>query len=255
MVSLVFNVPLSFFARKMSACIFPWPPCLQQWLFWNFIFKLAASGYSVLWNPPQDPSSPSLILLVDGEPCFQCPTVFFCKKMSACIFPWPPCMQQWLFWIFIFKLAASGYSVLWNPPQDPSSPSLILLVDGEPCFQCPTVFFCKKNECLHFSLAPLFTAMIILKFYLQTCRLWLFCTLKSSSRPFLPIFDSFSRWWALFSMSHCLFLQENECLHFSLAPPVCSNDYSEFLSSNLPPLVILYFKILLKTLPPHLWFF
>jgi hypothetical protein len=43
-------------------------------------------------------------------------------------------------------------------------------------------------------MAPLFTAMIILKFYLQTCRLWLFCTLKSSSRPFLPIFNSFSRW-------------------------------------------------------------
>jgi hypothetical protein len=35
----------------------------------------------------------------------------------------------------------------------------------------------------------------------------------------------------------------------------CSNDYCDFLSSNLPPLVILCYKILLKTLPPHLWFF
>jgi hypothetical protein len=69
----------------------------------------------------------------------------------------------------IFKLAASGYSVLWNPPQDPSSPSLIPLVDGEPCFQCPTCF-CKV---------------------MPGYSLW-FCTLKPSSRPFLPIFNSSS---------------------------------------------------------------
>jgi hypothetical protein len=160
--------------------------------------------------------------------------------------------------MFIFKLAASGYSVLWNPPQDPSSPSLILLVDGEPCLaNVPTDFTLQENwvTCTFSSGLTWCAAMIILTFYLQTCRLWLFCALKSSSRPFLPIFDSFSRWWALFSMSHCLFLQEKWVPAFFPGPPVCSNDYCDFLSSNLPPLVILYFEILLKTLPPHLWFF
>jgi hypothetical protein len=36
-------------------------------------------------------------------------------------------------------------------------------------------------------------------------------------------------------MSHCLFLQENECLHFSLAPPVCSKK-NECLHFSLAPL-------------------
>ena len=189
MVSLVFNVPLSFFARKMSACIYPWPPCLQQWLFWIFIFKLAASHYYTLKSSPR-PFLPIFDSFSRWWALFSMShCLFLQEKWVPAFFPGPPVYSN-DYSEFLSSNLPPLIIILWNPPQDPSSPSLILLVDGEPCFQCPTVFFCKKNECLHLSLAPLFTAMIILNFYLQTCRLSL-----------------------------------------------------------------LYFEILPKTLPPHLWFF
>jgi hypothetical protein len=92
-------------------------------------------------------------------------------------------------------------------------------------FNVPLSFF-AENECLHFSLAPLFTAMIILNFYLQTCRLWLFCAFKSSSRPFLPSLILLVDGEPCFQCPTVFFCKKMSACIFP-GPPVYSNDYSE----------------------------
>jgi hypothetical protein len=77
MVSLVFNIPLSFFARKMSACIFPGPPVYSndysEFLSSNLpplvilYFEIHPRPQNPKTPKPQNPKTPATVVNNQGE--------------------------------------------------------------------------------------------------------------------------------------------------------------------------------------------